>query len=328
MNCTQCHAAVEPDARFCGECGHALFDSLRGSEAESVEGKLGARRLRQPFWIGLTIFCSVLLAALAFLVYERTRAAAYVNGEKISHSAWRSEVTLAKPQVESRYGPAVFQGPQGQENYKIFRYQVLESLIIDRLLRQEAKRLGVSVAPQEARLKLTGMVGKEGSELEEFLKQHDLSLKQALQMMQRELLQERLVSSQLSPQGRINWEPQQYQQASQIYLNNLWSQAQIRFVDRELQRPPRQNSGAGGCCGSGPGGGGGGCGSKSPQPLDPKIEQEARQTALKAYQEKYGPAQVIAAVTNYGCHIQMDIVNQGKILKSYAFREGKAEEIN
>lgn len=335
MNCSSRHSPNDPDARFCAECGQVLHDSVMETETGSESNYQGQKitrpkGLRQPLVVGLALFCSALMAALAFLVYERTRAVVYVNGEKISHAAWQSEVALGKLQVESRYGPKVFRGPEGQENYKSFRYQVLQSLIIDRLIQQEARRSGLAVTPEEAQLRLVSMVGKEGPDLKEFLKQHGLSQDQVLRILQRELLQEKLIGSQLSLQERTYGDPSLYQQASQIYLTNLWSRAEIRFVDKELQNSSQKNSGSCGCCspGSGSSANMSGCGTKSPQPLDPKIEQEAREAALKAYREKSGPAMVTATVTNYGCHVQMDIMEKGKILKSYSYREGQAWEIN
>lgn len=330
MNCTYCHSPNDPDARFCGECGQTLFEAIKGPESEVIQERAKSKRIRPPFLVALTIFCSVLLAALAFLVYERTRAVAYVNGEKISFSDWQSEVTLLKPQIESRYGPAVFKGPEGQENYQAFRYQVLQTLIIDYLIQQEARKLNLSVAPEEVQSRLISMVGMKGPALEEYLKQQGLSQAQALRILKRELLQERLVSFQLNRQGMLSQDPRLYSQASQIYLNNLWSRAQIRFADKELRSSSQKSSASCACCGSGSAGstGTGGCGTKSTLPLDPKIEQEAREAALKAYREKYGQALVTATVTNYGCHVQMDIIEGRKTLKSYAYREGKAWEIN
>lgn len=331
MNCTICHSPNDADALFCGECGQPLFE--HSLKRDKIITSPVAKWLRQPFWVGFTLFCSALLAAMAFLIYERTRAVAYVNSEKISSSQWQSEVDLNRTKIEAQYGPQIFQGPQGPENYRGFRYQVLQTIIIDRLLRQEAKRLGITVAPQEVQVRLTTIIGSSNHNPEDFLKQQGLSRSQAIQILQRELVEEKLLNSQLAGQGQWISNPQLYQQAKQIYLGNLWARAQIRFTDKKFTSSAKKASGGCSCCsqkneGANAGAGSCGSGTKSARPLDPKIEQAAREAALKAYREKYGAGMVSAVVADYGCHIQMDIVEKGKILKSYAYREGQASEIN
>jgi hypothetical protein len=88
------------------------------------------------------------------------------------------------------------------------------------------------------------------------------------------------------------------------------------------------------CCGSGGGGsagaGGsaGGCGTKQAGPLDPKLKSTAGAVALDVYRKTH-PAEngLEAKVTDYGCHIQVDIEKGGKILVSYSYRDGKVSEI-
>jgi hypothetical protein len=87
------------------------------------------------------------------------------------------------------------------------------------------------------------------------------------------------------------------------------------------------SSSPGECCS----GGGSGCvGQSRPGgPVDPKTESEAKKVALAAYQ-KSNPAEkgVAAKVTNYGCHIQVDMQKDGKIVKSYTYQSGKVFEIS
>lgn len=63
--------------------------------------------------------------------------------------------------------------------------------------------------------------------------------------------------------------------------------------------------------------------------LDPQTQSEAKKAGLEAYQ-KTNPSEkeVIAKVTNYGCHIQVDIQKEGRIVKSYTYQGGKAFEIS
>ena len=88
--------------------------------------------------------------------------------------------------------------------------------------------------------------------------------------------------------------------------------------------------GQGSCCGSGgsAGGGGGGCGTKQAGSLDPELKSKASAAALDAYGETH-PAEngLGAKVTDYGCHVQVDIEKEGKIFASYSYSNGKVSEI-
>ncbi|MEW6333874.1 MAG: hypothetical protein AB1558_06365, partial [Thermodesulfobacteriota bacterium] len=86
------------------------------------------------------------------------------------------------------------------------------------------------------------------------------------------------------------------------------------------------------CCGTGSsagrggcgGGGAGGCGTKQdPGALDPVLKREASAAAIDAYR-KTNPAEkdVTAQVTDYGCHIQVDIEKEGKVVRSYTYQNG------
>ena len=62
---------------------------------------------------------------------------------------------------------------------------------------------------------------------------------------------------------------------------------------------------------------------------DSQAENQAKKAALEAYQ-KSNPAEngVTAKVTDYGCHMQVDIQKDGKVVKSYSYQGGKAFEIS
>ena len=70
----------------------------------------------------------------------------------------------------------------------------------------------------------------------------------------------------------------------------------------------------------------GGCGGQQAAagPLDPRLKSEASAAALAAYR-KTNPAEkdVAAQVTDYGCHVQVDIEKGGKIVRSYIYQNGR-----
>jgi len=91
----------------------------------------------------------------------------------------------------------------------------------------------------------------------------------------------------------------------------------------------------GGCCGSGGSSSGcggkgsaGGCGSKgSGGPIDAQTERRAKEAALAAYKKIDGNTeQLKITVSDYGCHIQVDIDENGKTVKSYSYQDGKVTD--
>jgi hypothetical protein len=63
--------------------------------------------------------------------------------------------------------------------------------------------------------------------------------------------------------------------------------------------------------------------------MDSQTESEAKKAALEAFQKGHPADQGVSArVTDYGCHIQVDIQKEGKVVKSYSYQGGKAFEIS
>jgi hypothetical protein len=62
-------------------------------------------------------------------------------------------------------------------------------------------------------------------------------------------------------------------------------------------------------------------------PVDAKTEKEAQTLALEAYR-KINPSDrgITAKVTDYGCHMQVDIQKEGRVVKSYIYQGGKVFE--
>jgi len=55
---------------------------------------------------------------------------------------------------------------------------------------------------------------------------------------------------------------------------------------------------------------------RNARPLDPKIEKEAKAKALDYYEKKTQKKGASARVTDFGCHIQVDIIEDGKVVVS------------
>ena len=61
--------------------------------------------------------------------------------------------------------------------------------------------------------------------------------------------------------------------------------------------------------------------------LDPKIEKDAKAKGLEYYEKKTQKKGADARVTNFGCHIQVDIIEDGKVILSLTYRQGEVQEI-
>lgn len=141
-----------------------------------------------------------------------------------------------------------------------------------------------------------------------------------------------------------------------------WAGAQAAGVDNFpggyggifalLARGPGSGAGAsfgggfGGCCGAGrggcpfwagsggsgvlPGGGaGGGSGSGWPGIGAGMLDVRAlEQAALEVYRQQTGDTgRVEIRVRDFGCHVQAEIYKDGRLVKSYSYRQGQWQEI-
>ena len=62
--------------------------------------------------------------------------------------------------------------------------------------------------------------------------------------------------------------------------------------------------------------------------MNPELKEKASAAALDAYHKTSPPGKnVTVQVNDYGCHIQVDIEQDGKIVKSYAYQDGAVDEI-
>lgn len=63
--------------------------------------------------------------------------------------------------------------------------------------------------------------------------------------------------------------------------------------------------------------------------LSGNVIRDAESVGLAYYQQKYGPGPVTAKATDYGCHVQVNISKDGKVVKSLGYdRAGGVYELN
>ena len=238
--------------------------------------------------------------------------AAKVNGEGVAREDLFKRVEGSKKFYESRYGQEIFGGEAGKENLNRLKTQMLDEMITERILLQEAKSAGFTSAPE----------GEIENYLETLKKQRGLSDADLLKMTGgsmedlKEELRREWVISQFIEKGLLKGNPQNGESVFHEWLTKAKAKAQVKTYEK----PGPQIAAKASCCKSG-------CGGGRDQPLDPKLEQEARTKGLEYFEKKTRKKGVGATVTNFGCHIQIDIIENGKIVASLTYNGGEIQEI-
>jgi hypothetical protein len=321
------------DQKKCDRCGKELL----GAEeviCSDCKGDVGRNKKRRR-WYAVAAAALLLLSGAAFLYAEKNdwefsrdallgRPAAVVNGDPIARSEARERLNVSRLMLEKEYGKGLFAGDQGKVLLGRLEREVLEKMVDERLVAQEASRMKIRVGDDRVRQEIQ----KIGREIYGNWENFQASLKEDgipqeyLMNHVRNLLLRQEVKRAKSPSET---DPDAYFVA---WLEQDRRSAKVTF-NQAITPLQGSSQGRGSCCGSGGGGGcgglgGGGCGTKQAGPLDPELESKASAAALAEYR-KNNPAEkgVKATVTDYGCHIQVDIEKGGKAIWSYSYQDGK-----
>jgi hypothetical protein len=240
---------------------------------------------------------------------------AMVNGEEVSRVAFRERLEVSRGMLERQYGKGLFSGKQGRAVLAELETDVLERMIQERLVSQEAKRLNIDVTDAQVQQELEA-IGKEvyGS-LESFqasLKEEGISLEYLFGHIRTLLLRKEVDKANLatavtsgSPLG--SW------------LARARQEAKIEIY--KTAGLTRGAGGTGSCCdlpGAANGSAAAGKGTA------PELQNEAAAAALAAYRKANPDVKdAQAKVTDYGCHMQVDIEQAGRQLKSYIYQNGQ-----
>ncbi len=61
--------------------------------------------------------------------------------------------------------------------------------------------------------------------------------------------------------------------------------------------------------------------------LTPEAEKSIADAGLAYWREKYGGGEAGARIIDFGCHVQVDIIRDGKTVKSLQYQNGKITEM-
>jgi len=302
--CPFCGEGNEKEARFCVSCGTPFIKR---------RGVLSWKRYLLYGLYGMISLVLVGGVGFALMGSGESALVGKVNGEGIPRKEFTKRLERMKRSYENRYGQNLFAGDGGKENLNRLKADVLETMTVEKILLQEAKTAGYVFAPREEIEKQLATIksahGLSDANLQERTGQRLEDLKADLS--------DGWIISQFIEKTILKGDRKNAESVFSQWLTEAKAKAKIETYERLEPLSPVRAS----CCRSGCGGGG------RIQPLDPKVEQEAKTKGLEYYEKKTKKKGASAKVTNFGCHIQVDIMEDGKVVVSLTYRDGDVQEI-
>ncbi|MDZ4247313.1 MAG: SurA N-terminal domain-containing protein [Dehalococcoidia bacterium] len=165
-NCTLCGKETETGEPYCPQC----------------MDKSGA--CRPGGFLLFSIFFSAILLVLAGILlwyghigawdlsWDRLigRPAVMVNGEAISREDLRVRVKTSRRILEQQYGSDIFNGEEGKARLVALQKEILDRMAEERLIAQEAHRLGIRIRDEQVDQELRRIAGEIYGSMENFQK--------------------------------------------------------------------------------------------------------------------------------------------------------------
>jgi hypothetical protein len=231
-----------------------------------------------------------------------------VNDEEIRLS--ELDETVAREEGE---GSAV---PEG------LRRQILNQLITERIALQEARKAGISVSREE--IAVAARDARAASGLTDKSFNQEISSRfgttRAFEAaLERRLLIRKFIAEKVAPPDA---DPVSARRAADQWMRDVTTRASVRIALAE------QVAGPGCRCCNGEGGQdrqeGNIAGQKIADKRSPASNRmtTARSAALRYWHAKHGPDAIETRQTDFGCHIQVDIFQQEKMIASVRYQSG------
>ena len=298
--CPSCNGDNEKEARFCVHCGNP-FRKKRRFPFRNRYILLGT--------IGLIFAGAILSFSIGGL---KSNFVGRVNGEGITRKEFSKRLERAKKFYELRYGQNLFQGEEGKGNLNRLKIDILDEITTEKILLQEAKSAGYSSAPEEEIQKEVGAIRNKYG-----LSDDDLKQKMGVSI---EDLKEELRKGWVISQFLEKTVLKGGQQNGEVLFAQWFTKAKAKAKIETYEKTEPVLTAKASCCRSG-------CGGGRAQPLDPKIEADAKTKGLEYYEKKTQKKGASASVTNFGCHIQVDIIEDGKVVVSLTYNGENVQEI-
>jgi hypothetical protein len=304
VSCPFCGEENEVDSRFCTHCGKPYPEKSKTFHKK-----------RYLLFGGVALLLAVAIGFFGKGVFD-SNLVGKVNGDGITREELSKRVDQRKGFYEMRYGGNLFQGEEGTQNLIRLKAEVFDEMVTEKLLLQKAKNAGYGLAPpEEIEKELETIKRKDGLSTADLEKM----IGGKIEDLKAELGKEWIISE-FVKKAVLKGEPQNGEFIFGQWLAKVKAEAKVETYERLEPVSTAKAS----CCSSGSGGCGGG---GKAQSLDPRIEQEAKAKGVEYYEKKTRKKGADARVTNFGCHIQVDIIEDGKVILSLTYRQGEVQEI-
>jgi hypothetical protein len=297
--CPSCEGANEEGSGFCAHCGGSLLKSRKN------------RFKKRPLLFGGLSLTLIGITFFFWINASESKLVGKVNGEEITREEFSKNVDRLKKFYENRYGQGLFEGEGGKGNLNRLKTEILDEMISEKVLLQEAKIAGYTSAPEGEIEKRLEALKKQFSLADADLKKMGRDIKDLKVEMEKEWIISQFIQKAVLKGNLRN--------PDQIFDQWL-AQAKTRAKIETYEKLEPVTTAKASCCKSG-------CGGGRARSLDPKIENEAKAKGLEYYEKKTQKKGAIAKVTDFGCHIQVDIIEEGKVVVSLTYRDGEVQEI-
>jgi len=299
--CTGCGGGNSQQNLYCTHCGQSLSKE---------------RRKIKTFTVLIGLMGLVLTSITVYFITGgfESKLVGRVNGVEITRKEFSNRLDRAKRVYELRFGKDVFNGGAGEENLIRLKAELLEEIIVEKILLEEAKRGGYNTASEkEIETHIEAIKKRHGLSEADFKEKLGIEIAEFKEELKRDWYISQFVEKAVL-KGNLDNREQLFQE----WLVAAKSRAKIETYEKFDVPPPIQAV----CC---PGGGCGG--GEKVRSLDPKVEKEAQTKALKYYEVKKVKNGASARAINFGCHIQVDIIEEGKVVLSLTYDRGEVKEI-
>lgn len=316
-NCRHCGREISEEKGFCPECRALAGDNKN-----------------RGLWIFSILFSIVLFFLAGLMVWHGgvgswdfsiwDKPVAVVNDESISRKEFQSRLMGIKKSAERQYGGNIFAGERGNALLGALSQEVLDGMVEERLIAQEARKLRIEISKERVEDEVQRISKNFFGAGEKFQNRHpedEFSLEE-LRNHVRTLLLYKALREAKTPPGE---NPEVF---FRNWMNQTRQKAHLIFYDPGIEARGHSFCG-GGCCGSGRASDRANSASRESGSENSQIWNEAKKAALEAFQKSNPAAKgVTAKVTDFGCHMQVDIQKDGKVVKSYSYQDGKVSEIS
>jgi predicted nucleic acid-binding Zn ribbon protein len=245
------------DQKRCGRCGKEL---LGGDEVccSDCKGDISIEKMRRR-WYAVAAAAIFLLSGAIFLFAEKNdwefsrdallgRPVAVINGEPVPRSEARERFRTARVMLEKEYGKEIFAGEQGRAILADLERDVLERLVGERLVAQEASRMKIQVGDDRVRQEMQ-RIGREvygnWENCQASLSEDGIPQEYMMNHVRNLLLRQEVAKAKAPPEGDPDV-------CFGVWLNGERQRAKVTF-DKTFRGIQASSPRGGTCCGSGGG---------------------------------------------------------------------------